>query len=79
MVTELAVFDFHPVSKEMRLCALQEGVTVDEVRSRTGFELTTVADVGQIAPPTSVELQTLRKLTGVDGCSRMRTRGVGTV
>jgi glutaconate CoA-transferase, subunit B len=66
VVTELAVFDFHPVSKEMRVCALQEGVTIDEVRSRTGFELTTVADVGQVAPPTSVELQTLRKLTGVD-------------
>jgi glutaconate CoA-transferase subunit B len=64
VVTELAVFDFHPVSKEMRLCALQEGVTVDEVRTRTGFALTTVADVGQIAAPTSIELATLRRLTG---------------
>mgnify|MGYP001795850978 CR=1 FL=1 len=66
VVTELGVFHFDPVSKEMRLSALQEGVTLDEVRSRTGFALTTVADVGQVAPPTSVELQTLRKLTGVD-------------
>lgn len=66
VVTELAVFDFHPVSREMRLCALQEGVTVDEVRNRTGFELTTVADVGQIASPTSAELRTLRRLTGAD-------------
>jgi glutaconate CoA-transferase subunit B len=65
VVTELAVFDFDPVTKAMRLCALQDGVTIDEVRSRTGFELTTVADVGQVAPPTSVELQALRKLTGV--------------
>ena len=66
VVTELAVFDFHPVSKEMRLCALQAGVSVDEVRSRTGFELTTVEGIGHVAPPTDVELQTLRKLTGVD-------------
>ncbi len=65
VVTELAVFDFHPVSKEMRLCALQEGVTVDEVRSRTGFELTTVDDIEQVPPPTGAELQTLRRLTGV--------------
>jgi glutaconate CoA-transferase subunit B len=65
VVTELAVFDFHPDSKAMRLCALQEGVTVDEVRSRTGFELITVDDVEQVPPPTSAELQTLRKLTGV--------------
>ena len=66
VVTELGVFDFHPVTREMRLCALQIGVSVDEVRSRTGFELCTVDDVGQVAPPTSTELLTLRRLTGVD-------------
>ena len=66
VVTELAVFDFHPVSRQMRLCSLQDGVTVDEVRSRTGFELTTVDDVGQIAPPTDAELLTLRQLTGAE-------------
>ncbi len=66
VVTELGVFDFHPVTREMRLCALQEGVTVDEVRGRTGFELTTLDDVGQVAPPTSTELSTLRRLTGAD-------------
>ena len=65
VVTELAVFDFHPVSKEMRLSALQQGVTVEEVRSRTGFELTTVDDIEQVPPPTSAELHTLRRLTGV--------------
>lgn len=64
VVTELAVLDFHPVSKEMRLCALQQGVTADEVRARTGFELITVADVGVIDPPTNEELATLRRLTG---------------
>ena len=26
-VTELAVFDFHPVTREMRLCALQQGAS----------------------------------------------------
>ena len=66
VVTELAVFDFHPVSKEMRLCALQQSVTVDDVRARTGFDLTTVADVTEIAAPTSIELATLRRLTGTD-------------
>ncbi len=66
VVTELGVFDFHPVTKEMRLCALQQGVTVEEIRSRTGFELTTVDEVGQVASPTSTELLTLRRLTGAD-------------
>jgi glutaconate CoA-transferase, subunit B len=64
VVTELAVFDFHPVTKEMRLCALQQGVTIDEVRERTGFELTTTPDVGVIDAPTNQELETLRRLTG---------------
>lgn len=66
VVTELAVFDFHPVTREMRLRALQQGVTVDEVRGRTGFELITADDVGEIEVPTSDELATLRRLTGTD-------------
>lgn len=67
VVTELAVFDFHPVTREMRLRALQHGVTLEEVRARTGFAVTTVADVGEIDAPTSAELATLRRLTGTDG------------
>jgi glutaconate CoA-transferase subunit B len=64
VVTELAVFDFHPVTREMRLCALQHGITIEEVRERTGFALTTAADIGVIEPPTSEELTTMRRLTG---------------
>ena len=39
VVTNLAVLDFEPESKRMRLKSVHPGVTVDEVQEATGFEL----------------------------------------
>ena len=39
VVTPLGVFDFEPRSKAMRIKSLHEGVTLDEVRDNTGFDL----------------------------------------
>ena len=39
MVTNLAVLDFEPESKHMRIQSVHPGVTVDEVQAATGFEL----------------------------------------
>lgn len=38
-VTNLCVFDFEPVSKGMRVASLHPGVTIDDVRQATGFEV----------------------------------------
>jgi glutaconate CoA-transferase subunit B len=60
-VTNLGVFDFEPVSKGMRLVSLHPGVTVDDVRSATGFEvLVDGDDVPVTAAPDPRYLEVLR-------------------
>jgi len=62
VVTDLALLDFEPESKRMRLCALQPGVTVEDVRTHTGFELLVHPEVCELQPPARAELDILREL-----------------
>jgi glutaconate CoA-transferase subunit B len=62
VVTDLAVMDFEPSSRRMRLRALQPGVTAGQVQRQTGFELLTSGDVGEIPPPSADELAGYRAL-----------------
>lgn len=62
VVTDLAFMDFEPVTRRMRLCAVQAGVTVDQVRQQTGFELALADTVGELPPPTAEELHIYRTL-----------------
>lgn len=62
VVTDLALLDFEPETKRMRLCALQPGVTVDDVEERTGFELLCHPRLWELEPPKAVELAALREL-----------------
>jgi glutaconate CoA-transferase subunit B len=64
VVTDLALLDFEPESKRMRLRAVQPGVSVEEVRARTGFELLVHPAVGELSPPAPEELRILRELNG---------------
>ncbi len=60
-ITNLCVFDFEPVTKRMRLASLHPGVSVEDVRANTGFEI--VMPAGEIpvtAAPTADELRILR-------------------
>ena len=60
VVTNLAVLDFEPESKRMRLVSVHPGVTVEQVQEATGFELllpdgdvpeTTAPTAEQVRPP----------------------------
>lgn len=62
VVTDLALLDFDPETKGMRLCALQPGMTVPDVEERTGFELLRHPHLRELAPPEPVELAALREL-----------------
>jgi glutaconate CoA-transferase subunit B len=62
VVTTLGVFGFDPESKRMRVEALHPGVTLEQVRGETGFELLTAPDVGVTAAPDDDELTMLRAL-----------------
>ena len=39
LISNLAVMDFHPVSKKMRLKSVHPGITLKRVQEATGFEL----------------------------------------
>jgi len=62
VVTDLALLDFEPASKRMRLRALQAGVTVAQVCEQTGFDLLVGEGVGELTPPSAEELAIYREL-----------------
>jgi glutaconate CoA-transferase subunit B len=62
VVTDLALLDFEPQSKNMRLRGLQPGVTVADVQSATGFDLVIHESVTRLSEPGAEELAILRDL-----------------
>jgi glutaconate CoA-transferase subunit B len=68
VVTPLGVMDFEDETKRMRLKSVHPGVTVDEVREQTGFDLVVPERVPVTEPPTERELAVLR--------TRIDARGV---
>jgi glutaconate CoA-transferase, subunit B len=69
VITDLGVLEPDPDTSELVLAALHHGVTVEQARAETGWDLQVAADLMFTAPPSTVELETLRSL---------RTVGSGT-
>ncbi len=67
VVTPLCVFDFDERTLRMRLKSLHQGVTVDEVVSRTGFDFGVADDLSETTPPTAEELALLRTVVDPGG------------
>ena len=62
VITDYGVLSPAPGSDELQLTALYEGVTADEARAATGWPLAVAGSVEALAPPTPLELDTLRAL-----------------
>jgi glutaconate CoA-transferase subunit B len=62
VVTDKALFDFDPTTKEMRLASVHPGVTVDEVLDLMGFQPKIEGDVPVTAAPTAEELREIREI-----------------
>ena len=60
VVTNLAVLDFHPESRRMRVVSLHPGVSFEAVQQNTGFPLLKVDTVTVTKPPAPGELAILR-------------------
>lgn len=60
VVSTLALMDYDPDTCWMRLKALHPGVSVEQVKENTGFELIIPAQVGRNDPPSAEELRILR-------------------
>jgi acyl CoA:acetate/3-ketoacid CoA transferase beta subunit len=61
VVSTMALMDFEPSSKRMRLKATHPGVSVEDVVAATGFELIIPDQVEVNAPPSDEELRLLRE------------------
>ncbi len=62
VVTPLAVLDFEDTSRRMRLVSVHPGVTAEQVRAATGFELIIPAEVPTTLPPDPTEMRLLREI-----------------
>ncbi len=62
VVTSLATMDFDPDSLRMRLVSVHPGVTVEEVRDATGFDLIVRDPVPTTVAPTPDQLAIVREL-----------------
>ena len=62
--------DFHPDAKRMRLQSVHPGVTVDQVREATGFELIVEGEVPPTPAPSAGEVQLIRALDPTDARKR---------
>lgn len=64
VVTNLALIDFDSDDHWMRVIGLQPGVSLQQVREATGFDLPAADSVPEMAPPSTEELTALRALNG---------------
>lgn len=62
VVTSLALFDFEETSHRMRLIALREGVSPEEVLENMGFEPLLAENLQKLSHPTPQELSLLREV-----------------
>jgi glutaconate CoA-transferase subunit B len=60
VITDLAVLGYDEQTKRMEIHSLHPGVTLDDVRAATGFELGRREPLATTVPPTDRELQILR-------------------
>jgi glutaconate CoA-transferase, subunit B len=63
IITDLGVLEPDPDTCELTLTAVHPGVSVDDARAATGWELAVAATPGVSEPPTDEELAVLRDLT----------------
>jgi glutaconate CoA-transferase subunit B len=72
VVTPLGIFDFAPQSKRMRVRSLHAGVTLEQVRDNTSFEIVHDGIPPVTREPEQRELAILREL--VDGTGVLKVK-----
>lgn len=70
VVTPIAIMDFDPETKRMRLKSIHPGTTLKNIQDNTGFELIIPPNVPETLPPTETELHILRTQVDPDGLLR---------
>ena len=65
VITDLGVLEPDPESAELVLTALHPGVSVEQVRAETGWDLQVAAELSATPPPSAQELSVLRGMRTV--------------
>jgi len=61
VITDKAIFGFHPETRELMILSVHPGVTLDEVRSTMGFAPLVPDPVTATEPPTAEQLRLIRE------------------
>jgi glutaconate CoA-transferase subunit B len=61
VITDRALFDFHPQTKEMRLIEIAPGETAETIQADVAWSLNISPDLKEITPPTTAELDVIRQ------------------
>lgn len=61
VITDKAIFGFHPETREMMVLSVHPGITLEEVRSTMGFAPRVTESVLATEPPTAEQLQLIRE------------------
>lgn len=67
VVSNLGVFDFATPERRMRLVSVHPGVSVDDVRAATGFELAVAGELAETRVPSVEELRLIREVLDPEG------------
>jgi len=61
IITNMAVMDFEPVSKRMRIISINPGYSLKDVRDNCDFELLKANNITETEPPSAEQLRILRE------------------
>ena len=70
VITDLCVMDFGGPDHQLRVVSLHPGVSLEEVRENTGFELAVVDDLGETPAPSAEQLAIIAELDPKDARAR---------
>jgi glutaconate CoA-transferase subunit B len=62
VITDLGVLEPDPASRELTLTGVYPGVTAQQAREKTGWDLAVSASLQELPPPSRAELAALRRL-----------------
>ena len=65
VITQLGVYGFDDVSKQMKLVSIHPGVTIDQIKENSGFEIVIPDHVQTTMLPSKKELEILKKIDPV--------------
>jgi hypothetical protein len=74
VISNLGVFDFATPDHRMRLASVHPGVTVEQVKKATGFELLIPPQVPETRLPTDAELALIRERIDPEGFANKEVR-----